>query len=201
MRSHLSKYFEVTPPTGTPAKLMFKKDSANPPHAHFWKKEKEKKKTDVTKDKLEYQWPLWETFEISKLNFLKTELDHNSSKPFRTEWYACFDWYLKTSHHYLKLKIASLQNKILRLTEANKQLKKDEMVPKASGSSSLVSPALSFSSLDLLGRTLPLAPSSSHLSVPLTPPLYPIVIMLSNLPFFLKLFPPHFPLKYSELFL
>ena len=201
MRYHLSKYFEVTLPTGTPAKLIFKHNSSNPPHAHFWKKEKKKRKTDLTKDKLEYQWPLWESFEIPNLNFLKTELDHNSSKPFRTEWYACFDWYLKTSHHYPKLKIAFVQNKILRLTEANKQLRKDEMVPKASGSSSLVSAALSFSSLDLLAQTLPLALSSSHLSVPLMPPLHPTVIILSNLPFFLKLFPPHFPLKYSVLFL
>ena len=32
MRSHLLKYFEVTPPTGTPAKLIF----SNPLHAHFF---------------------------------------------------------------------------------------------------------------------------------------------------------------------
>ena len=30
--------------------------------------------TNVTKTNLEYQWSLWGTFEIPKLNFLKTEV-------------------------------------------------------------------------------------------------------------------------------
>ena len=36
MRFHLPKYFEVTPPTGTPAKLIFKNNSSNSPHALFF---------------------------------------------------------------------------------------------------------------------------------------------------------------------
>ena len=76
--------------------------------------------TDGTKGNLEYQWPLWETFEISNLNFLKTKLDYNRSKFSRTEWNAYFDWYFEASQGYQWSKMASLQNKILRLTGANK---------------------------------------------------------------------------------
>ena len=94
------------------------------------------KGTNLSKGNLEYQRPFWGTFKISKLNFLKTELDYNSSEISRAEWYAYFNWHFKASKHYQKPKTASLQNKILRLTEANKWLKKDKMAPEVSGSSS-----------------------------------------------------------------
>ena len=45
----------------------------------------------------------------------------------------------EASKHYQKPKIPSLPNKILRLTEANKWLKKDKKAPKARGFSSLAS--------------------------------------------------------------
>jgi len=75
--------------------------------------------TNLTKGNLEYQWPLWETFEIPKFNSLKAKMDYSNSKVSRTEWNDDFDWYFEASQCYQKFKIASLQNKILRLTEAN----------------------------------------------------------------------------------
>ena len=45
----------------------------------------------MTKGNLEYQWPLWETFEIPKFNSLKTKMDYSSSKFSRTEWTDDFD--------------------------------------------------------------------------------------------------------------
>ena len=74
------------------------------------------KRTDPIKDKLGSQQPSQGTFEIPKLNFSKAKLDHNSSKISRTEWNA----YFEAAKYYQESKIASLQNKILRLTEANR---------------------------------------------------------------------------------
>ena len=52
-------------------------------------------------------------------------------------WNAYIDWYFEASQSHQESKIASLKNKILRLIEANKGLKKDKMAPTAIGSSSL----------------------------------------------------------------
>lgn len=46
----------------------------------------------MTKSNLEYQWPLWETFELPKLTFLKTKLDNHSSEIVKTEWNDYIDW-------------------------------------------------------------------------------------------------------------
>ena len=74
--------------------------------------------TTLSKGNLDYKWTFYGTLEIPKLNFLKTELDYNSSKIYRTEWYAYFNCYFKVSKHQ-EPKIASLKNQILRSTEAN----------------------------------------------------------------------------------
>ena len=113
--------------------------------------------THLIKGYLEYQWPLWGTFVITKFNFLKTELDYFlKTKISRTEENAYFDWYFEASQRYQEFKIASLKNKILTFTEVNKQPKKDKIAPKASGSSSWAS----------LSQDLPLVPSSSFPSMP-----------------------------------
>ena len=94
-----------------------------------------------------------ENFEVPKLNFFKTKLNYSGSDISRTEWNTYFDRYFETSQWYKKSIIASLQGKILILTEPNKRLNKDTMHSKASGSSSLAS----------LLKILPLASSSSFL--------------------------------------
>ena len=47
-------------------------------------------------------------------------IDHNRATIFRTEWYACFSWFHEASKGYWKSQTAFLQNKNLRVTEANK---------------------------------------------------------------------------------
>ena len=64
-----------------------------------------------------------------QLKFLKTELHYNSVK---IEQNAYFDWYLKVSKHYQKPKFASLQNKILRITEAGTVLQHQWWAPSQS---------------------------------------------------------------------
>ena len=77
---------------------------------------------------------------------------------------------------YQEAKIVSLQQKILRLTEANKQLKKNKMPPEAPDSSSwlvCLRFCLQHHLVSLLGphgQALPLEPSSSSLPMH---PLYP----------------------------
>ena len=73
--------------------------------------------TDLTKVNLEYKWSLWGIFEVPKLNFLKTELDYNSSKISRTEWNAYFNWYFEAS-----LKIKNLKLKIKGSKEMIKEI-------------------------------------------------------------------------------
>ena len=77
---------------------------------------------DLTKNNLEHPWPLWGTFELPKVTFLKTKVDSHSFEIAQTEWNTYFDGYFEASKHYQESNIASLQNEILRLTEANKQL-------------------------------------------------------------------------------
>ena len=67
---------------------------------------------DLTKGNLDYQWTLWGTFEIPKVNFLKTELEYNSSEISITEWYPYFNGYFEASKCCQEPVIASLQNKI-----------------------------------------------------------------------------------------
>lgn len=56
-----------------------------------------------------------------------------------TNWvYAYFCWYFEPPQYSQESKIASLQDTILRLIEANKWLKKGKMAPEAPDSSSLV---------------------------------------------------------------
>ena len=85
MRSKLSKYFEGTHPIGTLADFMLK--NLGPFSCAFLTKW-----IDLTKGNLEYQWPLWGTFEIPTFNFLKTELGYNSSDISRIECNAYFHW-------------------------------------------------------------------------------------------------------------
>ena len=63
MRSQLSKHFEGAP-TGTLANFVFK--NCGPSSCIFLPK-----RTHLIKGNLQYQWPLWGTFEIPKLNFFK----------------------------------------------------------------------------------------------------------------------------------
>ena len=63
MGSQLSKYFEGVSPTGCPADITFK--NWKPSFCVFLTK-----LTDLTRDSLEYQWPLRGTFEVPKVNFL-----------------------------------------------------------------------------------------------------------------------------------
>ena len=70
--------------------------------------------------------------------------------------------------------MATLQNKILRLTEANRRLKKVTMASKASGSSSSASlsqalPLAPFSLLRLFGQASPPEPSFSSSTLPALP--------------------------------
>lgn len=72
MGCQLSEYLEgASPhphPTGTLADFVFK--NCVPASCAFLTK-----CTNLTKGNLQYQWSLWETFEILKHNFLKTKLD------------------------------------------------------------------------------------------------------------------------------
>ena len=81
----LSKYFDSTPSQGALPNFMFKKTGLS--SYTFLAK-----CTELTKSDLEYQWPLWRTLEIPKLNILKTKLDYSHSKFSRTEWYANSNW-------------------------------------------------------------------------------------------------------------
>ena len=91
-------------------------------------------KEDPIKGNLEHQWPLGVTFEISISNFLKTKLNYNNSKNFQNGVVCCIlIGILRVPNVVRSLKFASLQNNILRLTEANKQVKRDEVAPKATG--------------------------------------------------------------------
>lgn len=83
---------------------------------------------DVTKGILDNQLPLWGNFETLKLNFLKAELDYNSFK-FSRKKMDCLVWFVfGASKHYPEPTVTFfLQNKILRLTEANTWLRKDEI--------------------------------------------------------------------------
>ena len=71
----------------------------------------------MTKGNLEYQRPLWETWEIPKLNFLETELGYNSSKFSRSEWTAYSCWYFEVSQLFRSLKLPFCIIRFLRLTE------------------------------------------------------------------------------------
>ena len=88
--------------------------------------------TDLTENNLRYQWSRQGTLEIPRLAFLKAKLDNNSVKISRTEQDVCFDWYLELSKHCREPKFACLQNKILRVTEANALLEKEKTAPAAS---------------------------------------------------------------------
>lgn len=77
MGFQLYKYFEG-PATETSANFVFKSHGPSSDTCLTnW--------TDQTKGSLGSQWPLWGTFQIPKLNFLKTELDYKSSKISRTK--------------------------------------------------------------------------------------------------------------------
>lgn len=152
MGSQPSKCFEGSATTpGNPASFMFQTCSPSTcTHLTKW--------TDITKSNLEYQVPLWGTFELPKWIFLKTELDSHGSKIVKTEWYTYFDWYFEAFRP--------------KLTEANKQLKEGKKPSEAS-----LSPPPFSSSPDILhtlyAQALPLV-SSFFPSVPTPPPLYPV---------------------------
>ena len=68
-------------------------------------------------------WPWRRTFENLKLNFLKIDLDNHSSRDSQNGM-ECLFWLVFWGFQcFHKPKIASLQDKILILNEANKQLK------------------------------------------------------------------------------
>ena len=79
--------------------------------------------TNLPKGNLAHQWPLWGTFEIPKL--IKRNWTIIALKFLKLNGTPIINWYFEDSKCYQEPKIASLQNKILRATEANKQLKKD----------------------------------------------------------------------------
>lgn len=92
-------------------------------------------------------------------------MDNHNSKISQTEWNAYFDCYFEASKYYQEPILASLQNEISRLTEANKQLKKEKMGSEALCSSSLAPRA----------QVLPQAPSSPFPSIlPTPPPQFPL---------------------------
>lgn len=65
-------------------------------------------------------WPLWGNF-LSKLPFLKTKLGSHASESVKTARDAYFDWYFETSKYYQESKIASLQDKMSRLSKQRRQ--------------------------------------------------------------------------------
>lgn len=73
---------------------------------------------------LEFQWPLWGTFDLPKFVFLRTKLEDHISQIKQTEWNAYFNWLLEASKCIQDSKIPSLQNTISKLIEENKQLEK-----------------------------------------------------------------------------
>lgn len=163
-----------------------------------------------TKDNLEYQWPRQGTLEIPRLAFLKAKLDNNSVNISRTEQDVYFDWHLELSKHCREPKFASLQNEILRVTEANTLLENDKMAPTASRRALLCDCCVSGS------LVVPPCPSLWSLSSGVSPaanivfflPIcaaytssvhrFPILILSSNLPFSLKLSLLPFSLNLSE---
>lgn len=111
---------------------------------------------------------------------LKTELGSHDSKTVKTEWDACFDWYFEAFKCYQEPKTTSLQNANYKLTEANKQLKKEKRFLR-----SLFHPPTFF---DPTSRALnPLSfcttPTSSTLC-------FHILILLPHFPLSLSPFPP-----------
>ena len=184
-----TSYFSghLPPIIKTPVDFVFKKHGAFS-HAFLTKW------IDLVKGNLEHQWPLWGTFEIPKLVFLKTKdnlklgfMDNHNSKISQTEWNAYFDWYFEASKYYQEPILASLQNEISRLTEANKQLKKEKMGSEALCSSSLAPRA----------QVLPQAPSSPFPSIlPTPPPQFPLTWQTYIFP--LKISLAHFSLEPSE---
>ena len=82
MGLHLSKYFQ-RPIAGTLPKFMFKNQgNASCTFLTKW--------IDLSKSNLEPQWPLWKTFEILTLIFLKTKSGNHSFEICKTEWNAYF---------------------------------------------------------------------------------------------------------------
>ena len=111
-------------------------------------------------------------------------MDYYSAKISKTEWNAYFDWYFEASEYHQHPKIASLQSRILRSTEANKQLRKDKVTSEAS-----------CSSFWLLMIRLHLPFCTTHLLYTLSSP---ILILSLNCPISLKHSPLPFPLNLSE---
>lgn len=168
MGSQFSKSSQEDPPSGIPASFMFKNYS--PSSCTFLAKW-----TNLTKSNLQLQWPLWGTFNIPKLVFLRTKLEDHGSKIKQTEWDAYFNWLLEASKFIQDSKIASLQNTISKLTNVSKLLKENKKASEAS----FPSPPPSLS----------LVPSSSFHSVPSSSPLYPLLPhykCLIEFPFFFK---------------
>ena len=123
-------------------------------------------------------------------------LGNNSSKFSRSEWNAYIDWYFVVIQSSQESKIASLQNKILRLTDAKKGLKKVRRDSRAMASSlapsALIPPPGPSVSVYLhsLCQALPpsrgCVPSSSAPSMPPTPiyPQFPHTNFPTKLPCF-----------------
>lgn len=64
------------------------------------------------------QWPLWGTFKIHKLTFLKTKLNNNSFDICKTEWSAHFEFYFEPFKDYQESEVASFWNKVFKWTKA-----------------------------------------------------------------------------------
>ena len=67
-----------------------------------------------TKGDLNLKWPSWDSFDISKLIFLHTQLEKASHKSKQTKWNAYFDWYLEASKRG--------NDRVTSLQETNKKL-------------------------------------------------------------------------------
>lgn len=103
MRSPLSKPSKTVPPTGTSAKYMFKTcREFSCTYLTKW--------TDLSD--LESHWSLRGTFDIPKLDFLKTKLGNNSAVVKKEEWNAHFEWYIEASKQCYESKVTQLQNKV-----------------------------------------------------------------------------------------
>lgn len=164
MGSQSCKCSEGNSPSGTLAGFMFK-NFGLPTYAFLTKWVKQ------TKSSLELQWPLWEIFNLSKLPFLKTNLEDQGSKIKQNNWYIYFHWYLEASGYTQSSKISSLQENLSKLVELTKNLRENKMASEVSCSlplSSLSQVPSCFSSQTPLFQTSPWQPSCAQ-APPLTP--------------------------------
>ena len=63
---------------------------------------------NLTNNNLELQWPLWGTFQLDKIIYLRSALESKGSQIKQIEWNIYFNWYAEASKRLQYSKIASL---------------------------------------------------------------------------------------------